>query len=180
MPFCERIGIFLEGNDDKRFFEKILESFFNSKFPNYIFHKIRHSEKADDKIIQYINSFREEECKVIFFKDYDKSPCYTEILERTIQCFEQLEQNEIFIVRKSIEGWYLAGVNETFLRDKGVNEHFEDTENISKHRFKALFPRGTTISTLMIEILEDYDIRTAIEKNSSLKRLVEKFEFDID
>jgi len=180
MPICKRIGFFLEGNDDKRFFEKILEPFFSDNYPNYTFHKIRHSEMADEKVKLFINSFKEDECIFIFFKDYDRGPCYSRILERTIERFEQLEQNEIFIVRKSIEGWYLAGLNDIFLRDKGVNEHFDDTENISKHRFKTLFPRGTTISTILIEMLEDYDIRIAINKNLSLKRLVEKFEFDIN
>ncbi|KKK41318.1 hypothetical protein LCGC14_2735510, partial [marine sediment metagenome] len=175
MPICKRIGIFLEGDDDKRFFEKILKPFFSNFYPDYIFNIIRYRANKSDEIIKnYIKSFRDDEWKFFFLRDFDRGPCYSEIFNKTIECFEQLEEDEIFIVCKSIEGWYLAGVNDIFLRERGVNEHFEDTEKISKFGLKRLFPRGTTMTTIMINMLKDYDINIAIEKNQSLRRTINK------
>lgn len=174
MPYCKRIGIFLEGDDDKRFFEKILIPFFERKYEGYIFSIIRHAEKKPQIIKNYLNTFIEDECKIFYFRDYDKGPCFKEILDKTKNRYNQLEENNIFIVRKSIEGWYLAGFNNDFLRNNNIN----DTDDIRKSQLKFLFPNDR-YPLIMINLLEDYNIEQAIQKNASLNRLFRKMDFNV-
>ena len=48
MPFSNSIYIFIEGNDDKDFLEKILKPLIKSKY-NKVIHPIKYSEKRIEK-----------------------------------------------------------------------------------------------------------------------------------
>ena len=161
MPFCKEFGIFLEGDDDKRFFEGVIEPLLSKKFPDFIFRKIRYAEKKKRVIKQFLKSFKDQECKCLFFKDYDRGPCYTEIIENLLNVFSSLKADEVFIARKSIESWYLAGASKDFLKKYDMEGPLEDTSGITERRFKGLFA-GEPASLIKIEILESYDLEQAI------------------
>jgi hypothetical protein len=175
MPYVRKIGIFVEGDDDKRFFKKAIFPYLSDKWPDYTFQIIRHREKNNEEVIKYIKSFKDQECLCFFFRDFDKGPCYSAILEKTTDSFHLLDFREIFIVRKSIESWYLSVASKKFLAKHQIDIDSINTEDISKNKFKGLF-HSENDSLIKIKILMNINIEVAKERNQSFKRFIQKME----
>jgi len=170
MPIYKKIVIFVEGVNDKRFFEKILRNRFERRYEGYNYHIIKYSQKSDEKKNKLINSFKEMNSKIFLFTDFDNGPCNSEI-KSNIRRHVNLSDDKIFIIKKEIESWYLAGLNQQFLKSIGINEVFNNTEDISKGRFEALILGK---SYLKIEMLNNYNFRLAMRRNSTFRYVIEK------
>jgi len=174
MPIYKNIVIFVEGNDDKRFFEKILRKRIERKYEGFKYHIIKYREKSDDKINFYINSYNEMNSEIFLFTDFDCGPCNTEI-KNTMRTHYNLPDEKIFIVKTEIESWYLAGLEKQYLQSIGVSEEFSSTEDISKRRFNELLSRRTH---LKFEMLDNFNFRLAMRKNSTFRYVVEKLDLN--
>ena len=69
MPFSNSVYIFIEGNDDKDFLEKVLKPLIKRKC-NKILHPIKYSEKGIEKTQLYIKTFTSKECPCFFVRDF--------------------------------------------------------------------------------------------------------------
>ena len=174
MPIFKNILIFVEGPDDKRFFEKILRNRIERKYEGFTYHIIKYQEKSDDVINNYINSYNEMNSEIFLFRDFDSGPCISE-RKSEIQNHFNLPDEKIFIVKHEIESWYLAGLNQQYLQRIGVTEAFNNTEDISKRRFNEIISGRTH---LKLEMLDNFKFRIAMSKNSTFRYVVEKLKLN--
>jgi len=171
-----KLFIFLEGDDDVRFFENII---YPKLLPIKIF-PIKYASKKDmiiKKFVRRIESRDDED--YIFVTDLDNHTyqCCTTRKEKRINEYNIVD-NKIIVVKEEIESWYLAGIVENCIKDLEPEVIPENTDNITKEDFDNLIPNKYQDSRMdfMIEILRKcYNLETAMERNSSFKYFVEKF-----
>jgi len=80
----------------------------------------------------------------------------------------------VFIVREEIESWYTAGISEMLIQHYKLPAH-DNTDQLKKEEFESLVPPRLGRLQFILEILEEYDLESARNKNSSLNYFVNKF-----
>lgn len=173
----QRLVVFLEGNDDLRFFEKIVQPLVESK--GYHVSIYQYAREKPHKINAYIKSINATPtADYLFFADYDFSRCISARIEFLIQKYSSLEREKIRIVIREIESWYLAGLNNDACRKLKILV-FNDTNEVIKEKFDSLIPKKFQRSRIdfMQELLKHYDLETAQQKNRSFHYLFQKGRF---
>ncbi len=166
--------IFIEGNDDKRFFESVVapslqEKYSAIKFPKY-------AEKDKKRKVNFIKSINAMKADYICIGDIDDVPCITAKKEKITDGFDKrITVDRIAIVIKEIEGWYLAGLDEKTSKKLGIREKIKTTDKITKEHFNQLIPKGMPRSVFMRKILENYDVEVAEGKNESFGYFLNKW-----
>ncbi|KKL22538.1 hypothetical protein LCGC14_2434430 [marine sediment metagenome] len=182
MPFCRSIYIFVEGDADKRFFERIIKPLILKRKKYKPVHILQWRQKKEDIIGKLVNKFLEKGCKVVFTRDYDKivqddreqiNHNISSLKEEIIQNYKIKSKDDIFIIIRKIESWYLADTKKTFLKRLNITP-IENTININKKEFYKLKPIGMTKTEFLIEITENFDIKMAKKKNSSFEYFLER------
>jgi len=164
--------IFVEGNDDERFFNRIVIPRLESKYSTI--HIVKYSRLSADKISSYIRSIKAMGSDYIFVSDINNYPCISKKKKHICKNCREIEHDNIVIVVKEIESWYIAGLDEHIskkLRIKNVN----CTDNITKEQFNSMIPDRYSRIGFMIEILRNYSLDIAIRKNASFRYFAEKY-----
>lgn len=174
--------IFVEGDDDKHFVEKILTKLFLSKLINII--PICYQKKRNIEIIKHIHRIRlTKNQDYILLSDFDfQYPCITSRKNKRINEFSNenydcLDLDKIFIVKLEIESWYISGIDNSLDQFKDFDIP-DDTENISKETFDNQLKNSQFSSKLdlLIEISKFYNYKLAISRNKSLKYFLKKLD----
>ncbi len=170
------IYLFVEGQDDKRFFEKIFAVKFNRAVKI-----IEYAQKKEEKIESFIRSINKMGCDYIFFADLDNSRCITEKKEALTKKIKCLDKGKIIVVIKEIESWYLAGLDDKSRKKLGIKIKQKKTDGITKEKFRKMVPKKyqRSLINFKIEVLNLFSIETATSKNSSLKYFVEKYQLEL-
>lgn len=164
------IYVILEGLDDRRFFDNVLRPYFDGHYGNM--YAWEYSSKPKEKIKNFVNTIRSRGLPLIFLADNDENQDGAKI-DKILTKYPFLKSEDIFVVVKEIESWYIAGVNEDFeflLKQSLPRE----TDDICKERFRSFF-KDVPRSELMISILENYNLELARSKNSSLHHFLESY-----
>lgn len=172
---------FVEGNDDVRFFEKIVKPKF---IDNYDHIKIiTYAEEKPKFIIDFIKSLEamnnksEMEANYILARDLDANTCLLVTKEKLLEEYSNISLNNVIIVAKQIEGWYLAGLE--MKTCKSLHIKFQScTDNIKKDCFNKIIPKKFYDGPRWVflnKILELYSINVAVGKNKSFKYFNQKF-----
>lgn len=183
MPYCRRIYFFIEGDTDKRFFDKIIKKLILKKKKYDYVHIHQWRQKKIDVISKLVCKYLEKECKVVFIRDYDKFVRDRQhtvnninaLKEEIIQKFNIRSKNDIFIVIREIESWYLAGVKESVLKRYNITP-IDNTININKRKFDKFIPNGMSKSEFLIEITDNFNLKLAKKKNYSFKYFIENID----
>ena len=168
-----RIYVFVEGNDDVRFFEWIvrdkLEELFDwVKISPYANQKL-------EKIDGFVRSIRSmADATYLYVRDIDNAPCITFRKQQIQSEIPSIEHQNVLLAIREIESWYMAGIGE----DQGnvlSIEPVHNTEDLSKEDFDATIP-SSQVSRIdfMIEILKHYRLDEAASRNDSLNYLLNK------
>lgn len=174
MSTYKRLYIFVEGNDDERFFNKVLVPKFKEKY-DYV-KLIKYARWEKESVNNYIKSIKAMGADYIFVADINNSPCITAKKERIQSIYKKIDNDKIIVVIKEIESWYLAGLESKVTKQLRI-KNFANTGNIEKEKFNALIPKKfTSRIDFMSEILKDFSIDIAKQKNNSFKYLVEKYD----
>jgi len=107
MSTYKRLYIFVEGNDDERFFNKVLVPKFKEKY-DYV-KLIKYARWKKESVNNYIKSIKAMGADYIFVADINNSPCITAKKERIQSIYKKIDNDKIIVVIKEIESWYLAG-----------------------------------------------------------------------
>ena len=162
----------MEGNDDKVFSDNIIRPVIQRKYQKI--HLIKYSELKTEKVLQLIDSTIEIRADYIFITDIDKQPCPSGRKNEVREVYHNLDDERIQIVIKKIESWYLAGLDDKSKRK--LNIVFEgSTDNLGRGKFNKLFPKHSSMKAIKNEILNYFDIDTAILKNQSFKYFYNKY-----
>jgi hypothetical protein len=168
--------IFVEGDRDKDFFERIVKPRLVDRYNKIII--IKYAQKRIEDINNYIGSILSMNAHYIFIADIDNSPCKTAKKEELRRRIPNLEQNKIIIVVKEIESWYLAGLDEKACKKLGIR-CFDNTDSITKENFKHIYSNSIHSRRLEIDfylnITKNYNINIAKRKNRTFKYFCDKF-----
>ena len=167
--------IFVEGSDDKRFFENLIVPKLYEKYGNkckilVIPYQQRKNADIKNNIVRYAKS---NNMNYVFLADLD-SVNYSSFKEKIKHCqdiYPDLDYEKIFIVVEEIESWYLSGIDDA----KDIYSEFEIpdcTDDISKEDFEEMIRKSTKFNSkleFMEQICRDFDFDKAVERNTSLK-----------
>ena len=170
----ERLFIFVEGDDDKRFFDAIIKPVFEKQYDSVAVWK--YSQKKNREVSSFLKSIKGMNANYIFVSDIDLAPCVTAKKQDIQDKFNELDKDRIIIVKREIESWYLAGLNDASSKRFGMS-HQESTDNATKEQFNGLIPQKfDSRIDFMQEILKCFSIETGKQKNTSFRYFFKKHE----
>lgn len=167
----KQIYIWVEGRDDLRFFEKIIKPIFEKKYRSVKITTYSRTKKGI--IIKYIEAIKLMSADYFFTSDIDDAICVTLKKQSLKEIYNNLDQEKIIIVKKEIESWYKAGLENNKCQQFKISTH-TNTDNLTKEDFNRLIPEGFDRLTFMLEILDCFSVECAIAKNGSFKYFLQE------
>ncbi|WP_066971718.1 hypothetical protein [Methanobrevibacter filiformis] len=169
---CESLYIFVEDNNDKRFFERIKGIISECTGIKTIF-IVPHVQKPDKLINGYISKAKKTPNNTYLFvsdRDSNHFPCMTKIKDKLSNKYKSLDIEKIVIVEEEIESWYFSG-----LKKKSLLNNCEDLDyNCSKEEFDNAIPEHYEKIDFLNEILKYFDSKLAINNNNSFNYFIQK------
>lgn len=169
----KNLVIWLEGQEDLIFFENIIRKKFERnefKVTFNIYKGDEYKNKSNSALIsKQINSFSSmENFDYIFVHDCDKFKSFDDVKNDIQSYISNIDKSKITVVKKVIEGWYLAGVTDSCCKEWKI-QNLKQTNTLTKNRFKGMMPKifGNSKRDFMKEITKIYDDNVAIQKNIS-------------
>lgn len=168
----KRLYIWVEGNDDLRFFTRVVKPRLQDKYQDIRIRKYMKMKKK--KVNYFLESIKGMRDDYIFVGDIDSSTCVTTKKGELKGVYEKVDTDKIVVVKREIESWYLAGLDDMNAKKVGIPP-LMNTEDITKEHFNALVPhRFDSRIDFMMEILKLFSVETAKKKNGSFKYFIEK------
>ena len=149
--------IFVEGVDDKRFF--------NAYYGQNNVSIIQYKSMPNKKIASYINSSRNLGIDYLFFADADGTTVEKK-LEKVVKKYPMVDKAKIRIVQQEIESWYLAGLDKNNCAKYRI-KYLERTDTVSKEKFDSMIPKKLDHASFQVEILKHFDKECAKSRNYS-------------
>jgi len=166
--------ILFEGDDDQRFVEKIIKPRLQKTY-DYI-GLYQYAQRSKVKVENFLQSVIAKKSDYFCLVDIDQHPCVTKRKAHIKSTkFGPVPDTNIFVVKKEIEGWYLAGLNESRCKELRLNVP-KHTNFIGKQGFEDLLSQSKLgCSTVCkIEILNKFDLEIAKTKNHSFNYFCNK------
>ncbi|MFQ5456652.1 MAG: hypothetical protein ACE5EA_10725 [Nitrospirota bacterium] len=168
----KRLYIFIEGDDDEIFFEKIIKYRLEERYNSVKLWK--HAQKTKKQIKNFLRSIKAMKADYIYVADINHTLCITGKKQKIQNRYNNLNKDRIIVVIKEIESWYLAGLDDKASKQLGVSA-CDTTDLITKEQFYKLIPaKFDSRIDFMLEILKHFSINTAKEKNRSFRYFLEK------
>jgi len=169
----KRLFILVEGEDDVRFFGRIIKPLFVSRYESIEI--IPYACTKREKVNNFLKSVRQMNNDYIFVADIDTERSVRDKKQLLYFHFNNIAGHSIVIVIKEIESWYYGGLSATAAQDIGV-ENLTSTDDLFKEDFNQLMPRHfDSRIDFMFEILKSFSLETAVSKNRSFKFFVERY-----
>ncbi|NUU95801.1 hypothetical protein XO10_05830 [Marinitoga sp. 1135] len=174
----KQLFVFVEGNDDERFFEFIIKPKLSNRYD--LVQIIKYSEEKKEKIDNYISSIKQMKADYIFTNDID-NVCSIKNKKNEIKTkWKNIDEEKIFIVIKEIESWYLAGLSDEKCKLLKIRI-VKNTDEITKEEFNNIISnKFESRIAFMVEILKNFSIEIAIQKNKSFKYFIEQMNIIVD
>jgi len=172
LPY-RRIVIFVEGKDDERLLKKIIEIKAEELIEHMRFYQF--AKRKYKEVCKFIRNIPKVNSDYIFVHDLNDSECFPVKIENLSEKYKDLEKDKVIIVVKSIESWYLAGINKESCKELKI-KYYENTSNVNKQNFSGLIPKeyGSRID-FMSEELKYFNIGEAKKRNESFKYFYDTF-----
>ena len=174
-----KIYIFVEGNDDERFFKSVILPYLK----DYKVYFIQYAQLKKKILIRYVQTIKDSGYVLIFTADLDELPGVTHKKKAIKNKYELLDghrvivinNDDIVIVVKEIESWYLAGLPDE-KADEFRIDRINSTDEVTKEIFNNIY-HGKFHSRIdfMIELLKHFSIHCAIPKNHSFEYFVSNY-----
>ncbi|HCZ06690.1 MAG TPA: hypothetical protein DHV12_06115 [Thermotogae bacterium] len=171
MPY-RRLFTFVEGNDDERFFNKIVVPVLKEKFDDV--RLVQYAQMKKERIRSYIRSIVSAGWDYVYVTDMDDSPCVTAKKRQVQNEFPEIDPQRIAIVIREIESWYLAGLSLNKARELKLGKLPKNTDGVTKEHLSSMIPRNSSRVNFMIGLLDNFSLETAKRRNKSFKYFFEK------
>lgn len=166
--------LFVEGSHEMEFFEKLGEKIFKDKY-NEI-KVIPYRKETKEWIKNLLKSIKSKKADYIWFSDLNDSPCISTRKDKLKEKYIDLDENKIIIVKKEIESWYLALIDDIACMELEIKPNkVKNTDNIIKEQFDSLIPDDIDKISFMREILKIASIETARQRNKSFDYFIGKY-----
>ena len=155
--------------------ERVFQPYLKKKYDDVRY--IEYKKDSPTEVAGKIRSFQiNSQLSYIFLHDLDEHSdpivCQKKVCERYSNI---LTPEDVVVVNKEIESWYLAGVTRELSKSLKL-KWVKNTETISKERFVSLMPnRFSSTTDFMVELLRHYSLSEAMTRNQSLRYFVDKF-----
>lgn len=171
------IYFFVEGTDDTRFVEGVLKSFLEENGQSIFVWE--YAQKKQEKVKDFIKSIQQMGAQIVFLTDKDEADQETKLQDILDRYHPLLTEDEINIVVKEIESWYVAGIyaDELSIRVKSSPPY--QTDDVSKEIFMSYFYTSSK-AEIILDILAIYNLPLATLRNTSLKRVAERLNITFD
>lgn len=171
-----RLYIWVEGDDDYRFFDKLVKPLFEEKYDSIELIKYKERKGMNKKKVNnFLKSITAMNTDYIFVGDINAHPCATAKKQELRHTYRNIDERRIVVIKKEIESWYLAGLTRENSKNLGVH-YFNNTDTIAKEQFDVFIPtKFDSRIDFMTEVLKVFSIETAKEKNESFKYFIEKY-----
>ena len=165
--------IFVEGNDDERFFSAIVVPRLKKEYLKV--EVIKYAQWKKEKVSSFISSIRTLGFHYIFTADLDNFSTLGEKKRFLKERFSDLNTDLAEIVIKEIESWYYAGLDLDFAYQKQLKV-LDSTDNLFKEEFNLLY-HGKFKSRIdfMSELLKNFDHNSARQRNASYRYFAKKY-----
>ncbi|RPJ53480.1 MAG: hypothetical protein EHJ95_02165 [Methanobacteriota archaeon] len=168
------VYILLEGNDDERFFQRIVAPLLASK--RYQARIWLYACEKRARTAQFLKAVRASGNVFILVRDIDEAPSVAAKKRELIERYDHfLSSEDIAVVVMEIESWYLAGADPRVLAKWGIGVPPGTTDRITKEDFNSLIPRRLSRIVFMQEILRHYDVGAAMQRNASFRYFMHRF-----
>ncbi len=166
--------VFVEGDDDERFFKRIVKPILEKEYDSVKLQKYAQVKPA--KVDQYLESVKAMGADHVLVADIDLAPCITAKKQAIKDRFKKIDEDRIVVVIKEIESWYLAGVEDDICSRRFGLRHFATTDDLTKEQFCGLIKRKFDSKIdFMIELLKHFSTGTAKRKNKSFCYFLDKY-----
>ena len=168
-----RLFVWVEGEDDVRFFDKIMKPKFQKMYD--FIETRRFAALKREKVHNFLRSIKAMNADYIYVTDINDTPCVTAKKQEIKSKISNIDKDRIMVVIKEIEGWYLAGLKDHDVYKYNINP-FRNTDDITKEQFSSLIPKNfDSRIDFMLEVLKSYSIEIAMQRNKSFRYFIEKF-----
>jgi hypothetical protein len=160
-----RLFILVEGNDDQRFFSRVIRPLFLHEYASV--ELISYASMKSTKVCRYIKGLMAMHYDFILVADVDQEPTVHIKKQVLMARFCNLHPDRVMVIVKEIESWYLAGLDDHASAVIGVRR-LEGTDFLTKEHFNRWIPRQfSSRIAFMVECLQHFAIPVAMEKNRS-------------
>ncbi len=168
-----RLFIFVEGNDDHRFFSRVIRPPLENSYASVEI--IMYASMKTVNVCRFVRSITAMNHDFILCADIDQ--------ERTVRGkkgelktrFCTLADDRIVVIIQEIESWYLAGLDEKAQKRYSL-QPYHSTNHITKEIFNRMIPRYyTSRITFMADILSQFATDVAKERNRSFRYFYTRF-----
>ena len=165
------LWLLVEGDDDRRFCRGILIPIFETTF-DYV-DIWDYSQEENWRLPSLIRSIESMGADYLLFGDIDDRPCVTATKQYITRGTRRLAWERIVVVRREIEAWYLAGLDEETHRALGLNR-VRNVDEVTKEQFDRLVGGEEEHTNAMVEILKRYDVEVARRRSPSFQYFWQK------
>jgi hypothetical protein len=169
-----RLFLFVEGDDDERFFRSVLLPRLRRGYQDVQF--VQFSRLKKEKVQGFFRSVAGMRADYILVRDLDRHPCATAAKRQVKEAFPQVDPDRVQIVKAEIESWYCAGIPGDHAWGSFAIARCPDTSSVTKEIFEAaLLQKDEPKLPAMLAILESFDLDVAARRNESFRRFLAKF-----
>lgn len=173
-----RLFILVEGEDDVRFFGRIVKPRFVHRYDSVEI--VPYASTKREKVSRFISSIRLMKNDYIFVADIDTESSVRDKKQVLYYRYSGVDGGHIVIVIREIESWYLAGLPAGIARHLGV-PHVPATDDITKEDFNTMIPKKfSSRIDFMFEVLKFFSLQEAVERNRSLSYFYHHYHLDTE
>lgn len=170
---AKELFIFVEGEDDVRFFDKVIKPRFATRYNSVEVRAYTHLKK--EKISNFLKSIKAMNNDYIYVGNINSSPCVSDKKQKIVSKLKTIDTDRIMVVKMEIESWYLAGYDIPPSRKVRIHP-FNSTDTVTKEQFNDLKPESfDSRIDFMSEILKSFSVEKARDKNTSFQYFVDKY-----
>lgn len=167
-----RIVVWVEGDRDRRFVDAILAPRLEARFGQVTVEEYSRREKAS--VNRLLRAIRHQGQYRLFTADRDAAPCASGRRKKVKEHYPDLEDQEIMVVCREIESWYLAGLSAEGAGILRITPP-QFTDQMTKEEVNSLRPsRFETPLDFLLELLKYFDWDPACQRNRSFAYLHRK------
>ena len=169
----KRLVVWVEGDRDRRFFEAVVTPRLSRAHDIVLVKPYRHLERAITN--QRLRSMSQEGFDRLFVADLNAAPCVTSRKSKLKEHYTELRDEEIIVVSKEIESWYLAGLTTEGAAALKVKCP-ASTDQLTKEECDRIRPSRFDVQLdFLLELLRSFDLGTACRRNQSFAYFYRKF-----
>jgi len=167
-----RLYILLEGNDDERFFGRIILPLIAHRYRSVRLIKYACLKRA--RVCKFVRSIRRTGDEYLLVTDIDQAPGVKAKKQMIIERFCVVDPATVVVIIQEIESWYLAGLDAPDAAILGVNLP-ATTDHVTKEEFnRTIPPQYDSRIAYMLEILSRFSIPSACRRNRSFRYFMDR------